>query len=154
MRHTMKKTILILTLLLLGITSCSVEHYGLKHILKKPGDIYISYEILFDLNVETIRPESFKFLDHVVFFLQKKPNLTIEIDNHCDERYSDIHSTCLTCRRAKAIGDYIISKGIKQDRIISKGYNATNPLIKGAKTEEEHQKNRRTEFKVLRNDYK
>jgi outer membrane protein OmpA-like peptidoglycan-associated protein len=150
----MKKIILLLTIIIAITTSCSSQRFGLKDSLIKPGDTYVTYDIAFDLAKETIRPESFKFLDSVVIFLKENNNLTIEISNHCDERYKDIYATCLTCKRAKSIADYLISKGIKADRLVANGYNATNPLIKGAKTEEEHQKNRRTEFKVLRNDYK
>jgi peptidoglycan-associated lipoprotein len=148
----MKKPIFTLTLLFIGIISCCSQHLRLKDLLNKPGDIFVTYEIVFEFNKETFSAESFNFLDSVVVFLQQNPNLTIEVGNHCDELYSDIYSTCLTCRRAKSVADYLISKGISQDKITSKGYNATKPLIKGARTEEEHQKNRRTEFKILRVD--
>jgi outer membrane protein OmpA-like peptidoglycan-associated protein len=44
----------------------------------------------------------------------------------------------------------MVSKGIKKDRVISKGYGETKPLIPDAATEEDFQKNRRTEFKILK----
>jgi outer membrane protein OmpA-like peptidoglycan-associated protein len=58
--------------------------------------------------------------------------------------------------------DYLISKGIAGDRMVAKGYGENRPLISDKEiaalaTEEEkeaaHQKNRRSEFKVLREDY-
>ncbi|MCK7460615.1 MAG: OmpA family protein [Sphingobacterium sp.] len=59
----------------------------------------------------------------------------------------------LSERRAKAAAEYLFSKGIARDRITGKGYGETlllNQCAEGVKcTEEEHQANRRTEFKIL-----
>lgn len=117
----MKRHLIILTFFLLGIISCKSQHYNLKDTLTRPGDRYITYSIIFDLAKETIRPESYKFLDSVVTFLNDNKKITIEISNHCDERYSKLSSTCLTCRRAKSIAGYLISKGINSNRLIQKG---------------------------------
>lgn len=55
----------------------------------------------------------------------------------------------LSQNRAKAAVDYIVSKGIDPSRMVAKGYGETQLVVKNAKTEEEHQRNRRTEFKIL-----
>lgn len=144
----MKKFKLIAVLIFFEIVSCYSQTFPLKN----PGDIYISRDIFFDLDKESIRPECYIYLDSIVAFLKQNNNLTIEISVHCDERYSNIYSTCLTCNRAKSVANYIISKGIQTDRITSLGFNDTKPIIQGAKTEDEHRINRRTEFKVVRND--
>ncbi len=131
--------------------------YGQKFILQDTvfnvGDVLIEHDIMFDFNSAVIRSENYAFLDSMASFLLKNKNLIIEVSNHSDERGSNQYSTCLTCKRAKAIADYLISKGIVTSRILAKGYNSSKPLIKGAKTEEEHQQNRRTEFKILGTDY-
>src|SRR5262245_14639604 len=114
----------------------------------KGGYFLRTYQILFDLDKATIR-YGFDYLDSVAAFLQKNKNLKIEVGNHCDERWEPIYATCTTCNRARAITDYLISKGISSERLVAKGYNDLKPLIEGAKTEEEHRKNRRTEFKIL-----
>jgi Outer membrane protein and related peptidoglycan-associated (lipo)proteins len=51
--------------------------------------------------------------------------------------------------RADAAVQYIISKGIEPKRIVAKGYGETMPIVVDEKTEEDYQKNRRTEFKVI-----
>jgi outer membrane protein OmpA-like peptidoglycan-associated protein len=56
----------------------------------------------------------------------------------------------LSAKRAESSKFYMVSKGIKKDRVISKGYGETKPLIPDAATEEDFQKNRRTEFKILK----
>ena len=65
-------------------------------------------------------------------------------------------------KRAQSVVDYLVSKGIAGDRMVARGYGENRPLmtdkdIAAMATEEEkeaaHQKNRRSEFKVLREDY-
>jgi outer membrane protein OmpA-like peptidoglycan-associated protein len=56
----------------------------------------------------------------------------------------------LSQKRADSSKEYMVSKGIKAIRISSKGYGETKPLIPEAATEEDFQKNRRTEFKVTK----
>lgn len=118
--------------------------------------------ILFDFAKSNILTESYPYLDSIADFLVKNKNLSIEVGVHTDTRGSDKYSTCLSCNRAKAIVNYLISKGIQSDRLYSKGYNDKEPLISDAvinklKTIEEkekaHQINRRTEFKIISTDY-
>jgi outer membrane protein OmpA-like peptidoglycan-associated protein len=55
----------------------------------------------------------------------------------------------LSQRRAESAIEYIISRGIERSRLVAQGYGERELIIDNAKTEEEHQVNRRTEFKVL-----
>jgi hypothetical protein len=129
----------------------------------KMGDVYITYQLLFDFDKAVIRPESYATLDNIADFLTRNDKLVIEVSNHRDTRGSDMYSTCLTCKRAKSIVEYLIAKGIKSYRLIAKGYNDSKHIIpesqiKKLKTKEEveraHQINRRTEFKILQTDRK
>lgn len=147
------RTIKTFVIILLAISPSYGQNFTLQDTVFKEGDVLISHDIHFDFNKAIIRPENFAFLDSVSSFLLTNRNLIVEVSCHCDERFSDKYSTCLTCRRAKAIADYIILKGVKPYRLVAKGYNDEKPLIVGARTEEEHEKNRRTEFAILRTDY-
>jgi outer membrane protein OmpA-like peptidoglycan-associated protein len=118
--------------------------------------------VMYDLGKAAIRPESFDSLDAVVDFMNRNPSLVIEIANHSDSRVSDAMSSRPTDARAKSCAGYLISKGISPQRIVPKGYGDKKLIIKDAeiaklKTKEEqelaHQKNRRTEIKILRFDY-
>ncbi|MBK7038602.1 MAG: hypothetical protein IPH42_20290 [Bacteroidetes bacterium] len=59
----------------------------------------------------------------------------------------------VNCIALQKIVEYLISKGIDSDRLTAVGYDDSNPIIKNAKTEDEHLVNRRTEFKILRTDF-
>ena len=58
----------------------------------------------------------------------------------------------LSQRRANSVTNYLIKKGITKSRLVPKGYGEEKPIATND-TDEGRQKNRRTEFKVLRTDY-
>lgn len=113
------------------------------------GDIVIP-GIEYDLDKATLRPASKKILDDLTDFLNLNNNLTVEINSHTDERGSDKYNMKLSQERAKSCVDYLISKGIAPERLLPQGYGETKLLIAKAVTEEEHQKNRRTAFRPIK----
>lgn len=110
---------------------------------------FILENIYYDLDKYNIRPDAAIELDKLVTILKDNPTLKIELGSHTDVRASDAYNMKLSQNRAKAAVDYIISKGIEPERITAKGYGETQLIVKNAQTEEEHQRNRRTEFKIL-----
>jgi len=113
--------------------------------------------IYFDLGKYNIRKSAAVELDKIVKLMQENPDIVIELSSHTDCRASFQYNMTLSDNRAKASADYIISKGIKKERIVGKGYGETRLVndceCEGTKisrpcTEEEHQANRRTEFQV------
>jgi outer membrane protein OmpA-like peptidoglycan-associated protein len=92
-------------------------------------------------------------LDKVITVLNSNANLNIELSSHTDSRSSDSYNLSLSQKRAKAAVDYLISKGINKNRLKAVGYGESR-LLNNCKndapcTEEEHAKNRRTEFKIV-----
>lgn len=148
----MKQTLFLLLFTIGFFYNSSAQTFELKDSVFHQGDI-LRKQIFFDYDKSTIRSEFIPLLDSVAFFLIQHKNLTIEVGNHCDERWSGEYFFCLSCKRAQSIVDYLITKGIDKNRLSSIGYNGDNPIIKNAKREYEHQINRRTEFKILRTDY-
>ncbi|WP_424962985.1 OmpA family protein [Ekhidna sp.] len=106
--------------------------------------------IYYDLDKANIRSDAALVLDSLVQIMNDNPEIYIELGSHTDSRADDDYNMKLSQRRAQSAVSYIINEGIESDRIVAKGYGEIQLLIKNAKTEEEHQKNRRTEFKVLR----
>lgn len=106
--------------------------------------------IFYDYNKADIRPDAATELDKLVQTLTDNPDINIELSSHTDSRGNDKFNQTLSQKRAQSAVDYIISKGIPKSRITAKGYGEARPVIKTAKTEEEHQRNRRTEFKVTK----
>ncbi len=106
--------------------------------------------IFYDFDKADIRPDAAKELDKLVQVLNDNPRISIELSSHTDSRGIDIYNQDLSQRRAQSAVNYIISKGIDRNRITAKGYGESRPVVRNAKTEAEHQRNRRTEFKVVR----
>ena len=140
------------------------ESKDLKHdfelrSIKKPIELP---NILYDLDKWDLRPVSKVALDGLVKTLNDNPTIVIKIMSHTDTRADDNYNEDLSQKRAQSVVDYLIESGIASDRLEAKGYGEkrlllTDAKIKKLKTEEEkeaaHQKNRRTEFEVLRIDY-
>lgn len=109
--------------------------------------------IYYDLNKAEIRQDAALELDKLVELLKDNPNIKIELSSHTDSRAEDAFNLDLSERRAQAAVRYLILKGISQSRLVAKGYGESQ-LINGCGndvdcTEEQHQQNRRTEFKVI-----
>ena len=108
--------------------------------------------IYYDLDKSFIRPDAAVELDKLVTILEENPTIKIELGSHTDSRGSDRYNLSLSQRRATSAVEYIVSKGIASDRIVAKGYGETDLVNKCSNgvecSKEEHQRNRRTEFKV------
>jgi len=134
----------------IALTKIVVDVANPKVISKDVLDIK---HIYYDLNKSNIRPDAAVELDKVVKLMYDNPGLIIELGSHTDSRSSDAYNMTLSQHRADAAVSYISSRGIASDRIKAHGYGET-ALINRCKNgvacdEEEHQQNRRTEFKVI-----
>ena len=125
-------------------------------------EVFCTYDIQFEYNKAVIRPQSYGFLDSMVSYFMKCPNLIVEVGGHTDTRGSQMYSRRLSAVRAKAVVVYFVEKGLPQDRFINIGYEGSKPLISEESIEEfptkeeqefAHSVNRRMEFIVLKTDY-
>ena len=87
-------------------------------------------------------------LDKLYQILQENPSVKLEISGHTDITGKHEDNQLLSTNRAKAIVDYLISKGIDSKRLNYKGYAATKPLADN-NTDAGKAKNRRTEFTII-----
>ena len=109
---------------------------------------YFRLPVYFDVGKSDLRPDAIPIVDDLLKTLKKYPNISIEIGVHADERMPKSFSRCSTCSRAESIKAYLVEKGIAPERLRAKGYQGDKPFLKGAKTEDEHQWNRRTVITV------
>lgn len=121
---------------------------------KQDGKLLIKINtIYFDLNSSYLREDALKELYKVIKIMKKYPKLIVECGSHTDSRASKKYNDWLSENRAKRTVDYLVSKGISQNRIFGKGYSEDqlkNKCSDGVKcTDAEHQQNRRTEFVIL-----
>ncbi|KKK77567.1 hypothetical protein LCGC14_2852270, partial [marine sediment metagenome] len=136
--------------------------------------------VFYDFAKWDLRPEAMVSLDKLIETLIDNPTITIELMAHTDSRDSPEFNLDLSQKRAQSVVDYLIERGIDDLRVTAKGYGETMPktvnkrisenytfLPEGTlldddfvdglpqtQQEEAHQLNRRTEFRVLRTNYK
>lgn len=137
--------------------------------------------IFYDYDRWELRAESMVALDRLVEILNDNPNITIELGSHTDSRGTLDYNYELSQKRAQSVVNYLIEKGIVADRLKAKGYAQSQPKVADAQLATQYlflkegtildqkfvdtldanenkeivyQVNRRTEFKVLRTDYK
>ena len=106
---------------------------------------WVCKDVNFDFDKWDIKPESHKGLDQQVTFLKQNMNLIVEIQGHTDNVGDKNYNQALSEKRANAVKDYLIEKGITKDRLSSKGYGMTIPFASND-TEEGRAKNRRVQF--------
>lgn len=119
------------------------------------GNQIVIKPIFFDFNKSNIRLDAQYELENIVDVLRANPTMIIKIESHTDSRGRDKYNLSLSDRRAKSTRDYILSRGIKPERIESAiGYGETQLLNKCSNgvrcTQEEHQLNRRSYFYILK----
>jgi outer membrane protein OmpA-like peptidoglycan-associated protein len=111
------------------------------------GCTFVLKDIFFEFDKSTILQQSYFELRSLISLLETYPNMRIEIRGHTDGKGSDSYNQRLSENRAKAVTDYLISKGISEKRLQYKGYGKTMPIDTND-TEEGRANNRRVEFKI------
>lgn len=106
--------------------------------------------IFFDVAKASLRPESYPELDRLAGLMTQNSKMQIELGGHTDNVGSDEANLKLSGDRAKVVADYLVSLGIKNERITFRGYGETKPLATND-TEEGKQLNRRVEFTIMKN---
>ncbi len=102
----------------------------------------------FESGKATLKPEAYAVLDELVEYLKRKDDERIEIGGHTDNVGKAEANMILSTNRAIAVKEYLLSKGIAQERLSAKGYGLTIPIAEND-TDEGRQANRRTEVKIL-----
>ena len=113
--------------------------------------------IYFDLDKSNIRPDAALILDKIVKIMNDNPEMKIELGSHTDCRASKSYNMRLSTRRAISSAKYIKDRITNPDRIYGKGYGESKLLngceceghVKSDCSDEEHQLNRRTEFRIV-----
>ena len=91
--------------------------------------------------------KSYKSLNEVAAILQKDADLKLDIEGHTDNTGSDKVNQPLSEKRARAVLDYLKSKGVDESRMQSAGYGSSRP-ISDNKTAKGRTQNRRVELKL------
>jgi outer membrane protein OmpA-like peptidoglycan-associated protein len=116
-----------------------IEGYPIERTVRSRPIIY------FDVNKAIIKPEFFPALNDVVLRMKSNAFLRIEVDGYTDVDATDSFNLKLSQRRAQAVADYIISKGIDPSRITVKWF------AEQVQVSDEKALNRRVEFRYFEN---
>ncbi len=144
-----------------GITKSDTLRADLYLNRMDTGVGYVLKNIYYDFDKATLRGVSENTLDSLMIILNDHPAIKVEIGSHTDIRGSDEYNIKLSQKRAESVVRYLIKNGILKERLVAKGYGETALLEDCSKYEECpdendatrdcpcHQRNRRTEFKIL-----
>ncbi|NSW44628.1 MAG: OmpA family protein [Bacteroidales bacterium] len=113
------------------------------------GSVVRLNNIFFEFAKAVLLPESYPELDRTAEFLKNNPTIEIEIGGHTDDIGSDVTNQKLSEKRARAVADYLISKGVDAKRMTVVGYGESRPIAFNT-DEEGRAMNRRVEFKVMK----
>ncbi len=139
-----------------------------KEVLKQKGGLttwkevdcklveYTALPINWNLGSATLTSEAKRIIDsRLLPILAQNQGVTVEIASHTDSRGTRESNQDLSERRAQAVANYLVSKGVNSSRLVANGYGERqlkNRCSDGVScTEREHAVNRRTEFRIINN---
>lgn len=133
---------------------CGVNPREVQVVLNKIDNKPIELkDIYYDFDKWNIRKESEQELGKLLGFMQENGDAVVEIGSHTDSRAPFDYNIRLSQRRAQSVVDWLIGRGIDKSRLNPKGYGESQPrngcTDEVACTEYEHQRNRRTEFRIV-----
>jgi outer membrane protein OmpA-like peptidoglycan-associated protein len=108
-------------------------------------------KILFGFDSYELSSNATTNLDKLVAVLKKYPDTDIEVQGHTDNKGSDSYNQTLSEKRARAVSNYLVQKGVSSSRLTTKGYGEIGPKYSND-TEEGRSKNRCVEFHITANE--
>jgi outer membrane protein OmpA-like peptidoglycan-associated protein len=106
--------------------------------------------ITFETNSAELNTESYAELNRLLSFMERNPELKIEISAHTDDVGSNEYNFRLSDKRAESVVKFLTGNNISKSRVQSKGYGELQPLVAND-SDENRAKNRRVEIKIIEN---
>ncbi|MCB0706044.1 MAG: OmpA family protein [Saprospiraceae bacterium] len=114
----------------------------------REGSVIQIDQLYFEADSSAIKAESYNVLDEIYRFLNTNKDVVVEIGGHTNGNPPHEYCDRLSTARAKAVADYLASKGISSDRLQFKGYGKRSP-IRSNDTADGRKRNQRVEIKIL-----
>lgn len=119
----------------------------------KIGEVYKIDNIYYDYNKANIREDAKPSLNRLIQLLEQYPDMSIQVNSHTDCRGANAYNMNLSKARANSVIKYLQERGINKKRLEFKGFGETKPVedcpVCDECSEEQHQRNRRTEFQIV-----
>jgi len=113
------------------------------------GQVIIMQNLDFEKGKVTMLPGSQGALTDLVGTLRLNPNYNVELSGHTDDRGDPQKNQILSQNRAEVVYNYLLSSGIKKERLTFRGYGQSRPIALN-KTTEDRQKNERIQFRITK----
>jgi len=101
----------------------------------------------FDNDQASLRPDAIAILDQAVSTLKENDKVKVEVAGHTDNRSTAAHNLDLSQRRARAVMDYFVARGVDAGRLSAKGYGQAQPIADN-ETDAGRAQNRRVELRI------
>lgn len=118
-------------------------------LLTRKGETIVLDHLIFEQGKDVINPNSFASLDELVALMKDNTKLVIQLEGHTDNQGNPAKNMELSQDRVDNVKKYLASKGVEKDRIKTKAFGGTKPLL-NANTPEARSKNRRVEMRILK----
>jgi outer membrane protein OmpA-like peptidoglycan-associated protein len=123
---------------------------------KISGELSEIPTIYFDFDKAMLRSVHKTELERTAIMLKRMPNLMLYIEGHTDQRGDEEYNKKLSERRAEAVMDYLVKRGVETNRLESQWFGKTRPIHNCDEvtcTEAMHQLNRRTELRIGKSSF-
>ncbi|ELR73566.1 outer membrane protein, OmpA/MotB family [Fulvivirga imtechensis AK7] len=115
----------------------------------KVGSKVILKNIFFDTGKADLRTESLAELDRIKELLLDNGSLQVQINGHTDNVGNAVYNKILSKKRAQAVVDYLVARGIPGGRLFAKGFGEERPLVSNDDEKDGREINRRTEIEII-----
>jgi outer membrane protein OmpA-like peptidoglycan-associated protein/tetratricopeptide (TPR) repeat protein len=113
------------------------------------GSKAVLKNIFFDTGKAELKPESVGELEKLRQLLVSNGNMKMQINGHTDNTGNPATNKVLSLKRAEAVVQYLIEKGVDASRLSAKGFGAERPLVSNDDEQEGREINRRTEIEII-----
>jgi OOP family OmpA-OmpF porin len=123
-----------------------------KQVKIRDNRIEIGEKIQFAYDKAEVLSVSFAILDELAKVIQENPHVQkVSIEGHASEEGEEQHNLLLSKARAEAVRQYLVAKGVSQERLSSVGFGESKPLASN-ETEAGRETNRRVEFHITKQE--
>ena len=126
-----------------------VKEVVVDRYIRASDDRLVLVGVNFAFDKSDLLPESYPVLDNAVKLLNDKPDVNVEIEGYTDYIDTKEYNQKLSEERAQTVKNYLVSKGIAENRLTTIGFGKSNPIADN-KTEEGRAMNRRIVFRIIK----
>ena len=122
------------------------------HIIMAPAEVgskVVLKNIFFDVGKSELKSQSISELEKILELLKSNEGLKVQINGHTDNTGNAAGNKSLSLKRASAVVDYLVSKGIGTNRASAKGFGSDRPIVSNDDEEGGREVNRRTEIEIV-----